>query len=108
MKKLLSLTMAALATTSAFAGGYRVSLQGQKQLAMGHTGVAVVNSAETLFFNPAGASFLKDRFNFSIFFCDNFSKFLKLSTLSVSELFNLLSSITLITFCFLYKYLANI
>jgi long-chain fatty acid transport protein len=65
MKKLLSLTMAALATTSAFAGGYRVSLQGQKQLAMGHTGVAVVNSAETLFFNPAGASFLKDRFNFS-------------------------------------------
>lgn len=65
MKKLLSLTLAALATTSAFAGGYRVSLQGQKQLAMGHTGVAVVNSAETLFFNPAGASFLKDRFNFS-------------------------------------------
>lgn len=65
MKKLLSLTMAALTATSAFAGGYRVSLQGQKQLAMGHTGVAVVNSAETLFFNPAGASFLKDRFNFS-------------------------------------------
>jgi long-chain fatty acid transport protein len=57
--------MAALTATTAFAGGYRVSLQGQKQLAMGHTGVAVVNSAETLFFNPAGASFLKDRFNFS-------------------------------------------
>ena len=66
MRKLLSLTVAALAATSAFAGGYRVSLQGQKQLAMGHTGVAVVNSAEALFFNPAGAAFLKDRFNFSI------------------------------------------
>lgn len=65
MRRLLSLTMAALTATTAFAGGYRVSLQGQKQLAMGHTGVAVVNSAETLFFNPAGASFLKDRFNFS-------------------------------------------
>jgi len=65
MKKLLSLTMIAFAATSAFAGGYRVSLQGQKQLAMGHTGVAVVNSAEVLFFNPAGAAFLKDRFNFS-------------------------------------------
>ena len=65
MKKLLSLTVAALTVTSAFAGGYRVSLQGQKQLAMGHTGVAVVNSAESLFFNPAAASFLKDRFNFS-------------------------------------------
>ena len=56
----------ALAATSAFAGGYRVSLQGQKQLAMGHTGVAVVNSAEVLFFNPAGAVFLEDRFNVSI------------------------------------------
>lgn len=65
MKKLLSLTMLAL-TASAFAGGYRVSLQGQKQLAMGHTGVAVVNSAEVLFFNPAGAVFLKDKFNFSV------------------------------------------
>ena len=52
MRKLLSLTMMALTTASAFAGGYRVSLQGQKQLAMGHTGVAVVNSAEVLFFNP--------------------------------------------------------
>ena len=65
MKKLLSLTMMAFAATTAFAGGYRVSLQGQKQLAMGHTGVGVVQSAEVLFFNPAGAAFLKDRFNFS-------------------------------------------
>lgn len=66
MRKLLSLTMMALAT-SAFAGGYRVSLQGQKQLAMGHTGVAVVNSsAEVLFFNPSGAVFLKDKFSFSL------------------------------------------
>jgi long-chain fatty acid transport protein len=65
MRKLLSLTMMALAASSAFAGGYRVSLQGQKQLAMGHTGVGVVQSAEVLFFNPAGAAFLKDRFNFS-------------------------------------------
>ncbi|HSD14787.1 MAG TPA: outer membrane protein transport protein [Flavobacterium sp.] len=66
MRKLLSLTLLALAGTSAFAGGYRVSLQGQKQLAMGHTGVAVVNSAESLFFNPAGISFLEDKFNASI------------------------------------------
>lgn len=58
--------MMALTTASAFAGGYRVSLQGQKQLAMGHTGVAVVNSAEVLFFNPSGAVFLKDRFTVSV------------------------------------------
>lgn len=66
MRKLLSLTLLALAGTSAFAGGYRVSLQGQKQLAMGHTGVAVVNSAESAFFNPAGLSFLEDKFNVSV------------------------------------------
>lgn len=65
MKKLLSLTLMTFATSIVFAGGYRVSLQGQKQLAMGHTGVAVVNSAEVLFFNPAGMAFLEDRFNFS-------------------------------------------
>jgi long-chain fatty acid transport protein len=49
-----------------FAGGYRVSIQGQKQLAMGHTGVAVVNSAEVAFFNPAGMSFLDKKFNLSV------------------------------------------
>lgn len=66
MRKLLSLTLTALAASTVFAGGYRISLQGQKQLAMGHTGVAVVNNAEVLFFNPAGMSFLKDRFNVSV------------------------------------------
>lgn len=65
MRKLLSLTLMALTASSAFAGGYRVSLQGQKQLAMGHTGVAVVNSAEVMFFNPAGMVYLEDRFNVS-------------------------------------------
>lgn len=66
MKKIISLSLAVLTSASAFAGGYRISLQGQKQLGMAHTGVAIANSAETLFFNPAGAAFLKDRFNFSI------------------------------------------
>jgi long-chain fatty acid transport protein len=66
MRKLLSVTLMALSATSVFAGGYRVSLQGQKQLAMGHTGVAVVNNAEILFFNPAGAAFLENRFSIAI------------------------------------------
>lgn len=61
-------------TTTAFAGGYRVSIQGQKQLAMGHTGVAIVNSAETAFFNPAGMAFLKDKFNLSVGASALFSK----------------------------------
>ncbi len=66
MRKLFSLSLLTLATASMFAGGYRVSIQGQKQLAMGHTGVAVVNSAEVAFFNPAGMSFLDKKFNLSV------------------------------------------
>jgi long-chain fatty acid transport protein len=48
-----------------YAGGYRVSLQGNKSLAMGHTGVAVVNSAESAFFNPAGLVYLENKLNVS-------------------------------------------
>lgn len=66
MRKLFSLSLLTLVSTSMFAGGYRVSIQGQKQLAMGHTGVAVVNSAEVAFFNPAGMSFLDKKFNLSV------------------------------------------
>ena len=66
MRKLFSLSLLTLASASMFAGGYRVSIQGQKQLAMGHTGVAVVNSAEVTFFNPAGMSFLDKKFNLSL------------------------------------------
>ncbi len=66
MRKLLSLTLMALAGSSMFAGGYRVAIQGQKQLAMGHTGVAVVNSAEVAFFNPAGMAYLDKKFNVSV------------------------------------------
>ena len=66
MRKLLSFTLLALAGSTAFAGGYRVSIQGQKQLAMGHTGVAVVNSAEVAFFNPAGMAYLDKKFNLSV------------------------------------------
>lgn len=66
MRKLLSLALLALAGTSSFAGGYRVAMQGQKQLAMGHTGVAVVNSAEVAFFNPAGMAYLENKFNLSV------------------------------------------
>ena len=55
----------ALAGTIAYAGGYRVSVQGQRALAMGHTGVAVVNSAELGFFNPAGLVYLENKLTIS-------------------------------------------
>ena len=53
MKKIILLAVILLATAVTYAGGYRVALQGQKALAMGHAGVAVVNSSELVFFNPA-------------------------------------------------------
>lgn len=52
-------------STGAFAGGYRVALQGQSALGMGHTGVAMTDSAEVVFFNPAGMSSLKMDSNFA-------------------------------------------
>lgn len=64
MKKVLLLAVFTLATAVMYAGGYRVSLQGNKSLAMGHTGVAVVNS-ESLFFNPAGIVYLENKLSIS-------------------------------------------
>ena len=46
-------------STNVLAGGYRVALQGQNATGMGHTGVAMTDSAEVVFFNPAGMSSLK-------------------------------------------------
>lgn len=65
MKKQLFLVLFALATFVTYAGGYRVSVQGQRAMAMGHTGVAVVNSAELVFFNPAGLVYLENTLNIS-------------------------------------------
>ena len=65
MKKLLIFAVFAMTAAVTYAGGYRVSLQSQKSLAMGHTGVAVVNSAELVFFNPAGLVYLENKLNIS-------------------------------------------
>ncbi|MFD2827900.1 OmpP1/FadL family transporter [Leeuwenhoekiella polynyae] len=65
MKRVLVTSLFLLASAITFAGGYRVGLQGQRALAMGHTGVAYVNSAELAFFNPAGLVFLENKINAS-------------------------------------------
>lgn len=65
MKKAFLFSILILGTAVMHAGGYRISIQGQKALAMGHTGVAVLNSSELVFFNPAGLIHLEDRFNIS-------------------------------------------
>jgi len=65
MKKVLLLAAFVMASAITYAGGYRVSLQGNKSLAMGHTGVAVIGSSELVFFNPAGLVFLENKLNIS-------------------------------------------
>ncbi len=59
MKRIIVATASLCIASSAFAGGYRVSLQGQKALGMGHAGAAMSESAETVFFNPAGMTHLE-------------------------------------------------
>ncbi len=54
-----TLLLALLLATSVQAGGYRVATQGQKALAMGHTGVAMSESAEVVFFNPGAMTQLE-------------------------------------------------
>ena len=66
MKKVLFLAVFTLATAAMYAGGYRVALQGNKSLAMGHTGVAVVNSSELVFHNPAGLVYLENKLSISV------------------------------------------
>lgn len=65
MNKLKVFVVLCLISTFAYAGGYRVSTQSNTQLAMGHTGVAVVNNADILFFNPAGIVHLENKLNIS-------------------------------------------
>lgn len=55
------LTLLLCSSIAAYAGGYRVSLQGGRALAMGHAGVGVIDNAEGAFFNPSGLVFLKNR-----------------------------------------------
>jgi long-chain fatty acid transport protein len=59
MKKILIPTVL-LSSFMAYAGGFRVSLQGVKQLAMAHTS-AHAEDASVAFFNPAGMSFIPSK-----------------------------------------------
>jgi long-chain fatty acid transport protein len=65
MKRSILIIASICVSTSVFAGGYRVALQGQKTLAMGHAGVAMTESSEVVFFNPAGMVFLENDMDIS-------------------------------------------
>lgn len=48
------------------AGGFKIALQGQKQIGMGSTGVGFAQDAATVYFNPAGMSFVGSQINAGI------------------------------------------
>lgn len=62
MRTRYTLAAAALLLSAAIlnAQGYQVNLQGQVQQAMGGAGTAYMQDAASLFFNPGGASFVKE------------------------------------------------
>ena len=63
MKRIL-LSSALLVGAMMYAGGFRVSLQGVKQLAQAHTS-AHAEDASVAFFNPAGMSFIPSKLSIS-------------------------------------------
>ena len=85
MKKILVST-ALLTGVLSYAGGFRVSLQGVKQLAMAHTS-AHAEDASVTFFNPAGMSFIPSRLSIAAggFGVNNRITFQNLNTLQSTE-----------------------
>ncbi|MEA3478323.1 MAG: outer membrane protein transport protein [Bacteroidota bacterium] len=66
MKRItLAVLLLALCSWTAYAGGYQVRLQGQKQTGMGLVGSPLNFGASSIFFNPGGLSFMKDKFSIS-------------------------------------------
>lgn len=66
MKKIF-LTLALIGlSSSAFAGGYRVALQGVRQAALGGTSATQTHDASVAFYNPAGLAFVDSKLSIAV------------------------------------------
>lgn len=65
MKRIFLLLAAATLVTGAFAEGYQVNNMSARQTGMGHVGTAMKLNSESIFFNPAAASFQSSKFDIS-------------------------------------------
>ena len=65
MKKIF-LLLAAAAASGAYAEGYQVNNLSSKQNGMGHVGTAMKLNSESIWFNPAAASFQDSEFDISV------------------------------------------
>lgn len=61
MRKILLLVISVLPVW-AFAQGFQVNVQGQKQIGMGHTGTAMAQDAASIFFNPGAVADLPENY----------------------------------------------
>ena len=66
MKKLFLVLAAAAIASGAYAEGYQVNNLSSKQNGMGHVGTAMKLNSESIWFNPAAASFQSTQFDFSV------------------------------------------
>lgn len=67
MRSLGCVLILIFSTTCMYSGnGFRIALQGNQSLAMGHTGVAIVNTAESAYLNPAALPYLNNKLNISV------------------------------------------
>ncbi|MCK5775125.1 MAG: outer membrane protein transport protein [Bacteroidales bacterium] len=67
MKKITLLSLSILFTwATAFAGGYQVRLQGQKQTGMGLIGSPMNFGASSIFYNPGALGMMKQSYSFEI------------------------------------------
>ncbi len=54
-----------LAATTAFGGGYQVSLHSMRNIGMGLIGTSLTYDASSFFYNPGAAAFVQDKFSIS-------------------------------------------
>ncbi len=86
MKKyLLLISFVVSGMPSIHAGGFKLGLQGQKQVGMGHAGVGFAQDAATVYFNPAGMSFVGSQFNGGLFALMPSTRFLDKNTNTITD-----------------------
>lgn len=66
MRRIYLMLLTVCLGSTAFAGGYRVALQGVRQASMGITSSMHARDASIAFFNPAGIAFIESKFSVSL------------------------------------------
>jgi long-chain fatty acid transport protein len=66
MKKFTLLMLLLVFAASAFAGGYQVRLQGNKQTGIGLIGTPLVYGSSSIFYNPGSLSFMEKNWHFEL------------------------------------------